>query len=73
MEGEDKASLAVESEPKVIFIPMYFHYGFIDVPLVRVGIESWNELYGNVLEHCEEVRTPVADGSVRYADIYHGT
>ena len=73
MEVEDKAGLAVENEPEVIFFAMYFDYGFIGVPLVRVGIERWNELYGNVLGHRGEVRTPVADGSVRYADIYHGT
>ena len=73
MEAEDKAGLAVQDEPEVVFHALYLHHGFISVPLVRVEIERRNELYGNVLEHWGEAGTPVANGRVRYLYIHHGT
>lgn len=73
MEAEDKARLAVQNEPKVVFYALYLYHGFIGVPLVRVEIKRRNKLYRNVLEHWGEAGTPVADGSVRYPDIHHGT
>ena len=72
MEAEDKACLAVQDEPEVVFLALYLNDGFIGVPLVRVKIQSWNELYSHVLEHRGEVGTPVADGCVRNLDIHHG-
>lgn len=73
MESENKAGFAVENEPEVVFFALYFDYGFIGMPLVRVEIECRNELYGNVLKHRGETGTPVADGRVGYLDIHHGT
>lgn len=73
MEAEDKACLAVENEPEVVFLALYLNDGFIGMPLVRAEIQGRNELYRNVLEHWGEAGTPVADGSVRYPDIHHGT
>ncbi len=73
MEAKDKASLAVQNEPKVVFLALYLNDRFIGVPLVRVEIERRNELYRNVLEHRGEVGTPVANGRVRYPDIHYGT
>ena len=71
MEAEDKACLAVENEPEVVFLTLYLNDGFIGVPLVRVEIERGNELQSDVLEQGCELGTPVADGSVRDQDIHH--
>ena len=73
MEAEDKACLAVENEPELVFHALFLNDGFIGVPLVRVEIKRRNELYSNVLKHGSEAGTPVADGRVRYLDIHHGT
>lgn len=73
METEDKAGLAVQNEPEVVFLALYLHNSFIGVPLVGVEIQCRNELYGNVLEHWGKADTPVADGRVRYLDIHYGT
>ncbi len=73
MEAEDKAGFAVQNEPEVVFFAPYFNDSFIGVPLVRVEIERWNELYSYVLENRSEISTPVADGSVGNPDIHHGT
>ena len=73
MEAKDKARLAVQNEPKVVFLALYLNDSFIGVPLVRVEIECRNELYGHVLEHRGEVGTPVTNGSVGYLDIHHHT
>ena len=73
MEAEDKASLAVQNEPEVVFFALYLHDSFIGMPLVRVEIERRNELYSHVLEHRGEVSTPVTDGRMGYPDIHHGT
>jgi len=71
MEAEDKASLAVQNEPEVVFLALYFNHGFIGVPLVRVEIQRWNELNSDVLKHRGEASTPVADGGVGNLDIHH--
>lgn len=73
MEAEDKAGFAVQNEPEIVFLALYFNHGFIGVPLVRVEIERRNELYSHVLEHRGEVSTPVTDGRMGYPDIHHGT
>ena len=73
MEAEDKACLAVQNEPEVVFLALYLNDSFIGVPLVRVEIERRNELYGDVLEHGSEAGTPVTDGRMGYPDIHHGT
>ena len=73
MEAEDKAGFTVQNKPEVVLLPLDLHHSFIGVPLVRVEIKRWDELYGNVLEHRGEAGTPVADGRVRYLDIHHGT
>ena len=73
MEAEDKACLAVENEPEVVFLALYLDHGFISMPLVRVEIECRNELYRNVLKQWGEMGTPVADGGMGYPDIHHGT
>lgn len=44
MEAENKASLAVQNEPKGILPALYFNKSFLSVPLVRVEIERRNEL-----------------------------
>lgn len=44
MEAKDKSSLAVQNEPEVVFLALYFNDSFIGVPLVRVEIEGRNEL-----------------------------
>ena len=72
MESENKAGFAVENEPEVVFFALYFDYGFIGMPLVRVEIECRNELYGNVLKHRGETGTPVADGRVGNLNIHGG-
>ena len=61
------------NEPEVVFLTLYLHHGFIGVPLVGVKIQCRNELYSNVLKRGGEAGTPVADCSVRYSDIHHGT
>ena len=71
MEAEDKACLAVENEPEVVFLTLYLNDGFIGVPLVRVEIERRNELYSDVLVHRGETGTPVADGRVGDLEIHH--
>ena len=71
MEAEDKACLAVENEPEVVFHALYLNDGFIGVPLVRVEIERRNELYSDVLVHRGETGTPVADGCVEDLEIHH--
>ena len=73
MEAEDKACLAVQDKPDVVFFALYLHHGFIGMPLIRVEIERRNELYSHVLEHRGEVSTPVTDGRMGYPDIHHGT
>lgn len=73
MEAEDKASLAIQNKPEVVFFALYFHYGFIGMPFVRVEIERRDELYGNVLEQWGEAGTPVADGCVGNLNIHHST
>ena len=70
MEAEDKASLAVQNEPEIVFLALYFNHGFIGVPLVRVEIQRWNELNSDILKHRGEAR-PVADGGVGNLDIHH--
>ena len=72
MEAKNKASLAVQNKPEVVFLTLYLDYGFIGMPFIRVEIERRNELYGNVLEHWGEAGTPVADGGVGHLDIHHG-
>lgn len=72
MESENKACLAVQNEPEVVFLTLYLDYSFIGVPLVRVEIECRNELYGDVLEQWGKVSTPVTDGRVGHLDIHHG-
>lgn len=44
MEAEYKAGFTVQNEPEVVFLALYLYHGFIGVPLVRVEIESRNEL-----------------------------
>ena len=44
MEAENKAGFAVQNEPEVVFLALYFNDSFIGVPLVRVEIECRNEL-----------------------------
>lgn len=73
MEAEDKACLAVENEPEVVFHALYLNDGFIGVPLVRVEIERGNELQSDVLKQGCEVGTPVADGGVGNLNIHHCT
>lgn len=73
MEAKDKARLAVQNKPEVVFLALNLNDSFIGVPVVRVEIERRNELYGHVLEHGGEVGTPVADGSVGHLDIHHST
>ena len=73
MEAKDKAGLAVQNEPEVVFFTLYLHHGLIGVPLIRVEVQRGKELYGNALEHRGETGTPVADGRMRYLDIHHGT
>ena len=51
MEAEDKAGFAVQNEPEIVFLALYFNHGFIGVPLVRVEIQRWNELNSDVLKH----------------------
>ncbi len=72
MEAEDKAGFAVQNEPEVVFLALYFHHGFVGVPLVRVEVERRDELYRNVMEHGGKVGTPVTDGGVGDPDIHHG-
>ena len=72
MEAKNKASLAVQNKPEVVFLTLYLYYGFIGMSFIRVEIERRNELYGNVLEHWDEAGTPVADGGVGHLDIHHG-
>lgn len=44
VEAQDKACLAVQDEPEVIFLTTNFDDSFIGVPLIRVEIQGWNEL-----------------------------
>lgn len=44
VEPEDKAGLAVQNEPKIVFLALDFHHSFVGMPLVAVEIERQNDL-----------------------------
>ena len=55
MEAEDKARLAVQNEPEVVFLTLYLNDSIIGVPLVRVEIQRRDELYGNLPEAAPQI------------------
>lgn len=71
VKSKDETGLAVHDQPEVILDAADFHDGFIRVPLVGVKIERRDQLERNVLKQRCELRTPVADGSVRNPDIHN--
>ena len=48
MEAKDKARLTVQNEPEVVFLALYLNDSFIGMPLVRVEIECWKAMFGNI-------------------------
>lgn len=73
VEAQDKACLAVQDEPEVMFLATNFDDSFIGVPLIRVEIQGWNELQGDILEYGRELGASIADGGVGDLDIHHST
>lgn len=73
MELQDKAGFGIDDEPEVMLSAGNHNDSLVGVPLIRIEIQRWNQLQGDVLKERCKACTLVGNGGVRDRDIVQQT